>query len=58
MDVSQIATMQIAGAAALTQQAATMALLKTAAEAQMQMADIIAQQAAAVNPQEGFSVYA
>jgi len=58
MDVTQIATMQIAGAAALAQQAASMALLKTAAESQMQMANIIAQQAAATNPQDGFSVFA
>ena len=57
MEVSELAAMQVAGAAALTQQAASMAILKTAAEAQMQMANIIAQQAAAVNPQEGFSVY-
>lgn len=57
MDVGQIATMQIAGAAALTQQAASMALMKTAAEAQMQMANIIAQQADQI-AQDGFSVYA
>lgn len=57
MEVGQIATMQIAGAAALTQQAASMAMAKTAAEAQMQMANIIAQQAAQM-AQEGFSVYA
>lgn len=58
MEVSQIATMQIAGAAALAQQTVSMALMKTAAEAQMQMANIVAQQAAAVNQQQGFSVYA
>lgn len=57
MDVSQIAAMQVAGAAALTQQAASMALVKTAAEAQMQMANILAQQADQI-AQEGFSVYA
>lgn len=58
MDVTQIATMQVAGAVSLAQQAASMAMVKTAAEAQMQMANIIAQQAAAINPPEGFSVYA
>uniref|UniRef100_C6E704 Uncharacterized protein n=1 Tax=Geobacter sp. (strain M21) TaxID=443144 RepID=C6E704_GEOSM len=58
MEVSQIATMQIAGAAALAQQTVSMTLMKTAAEAQMQMANIVAQQAAAVNQQQGFSVYA
>lgn len=57
MEVSQIATMQIAGAAALAQQTVSMTLMKTAAEAQMQMANIVAQQAAAVNQQQGFSVY-
>lgn len=58
MEVSQIAAAQVAGAAALTQQAASMAIVKKAAEAQMQMAEVIAQQAAQINPQEGFSVYA
>ncbi|WP_224983642.1 hypothetical protein [Geomonas agri] len=58
MDVTTIATMQVAGAAALAQQTASMALMKNAAAAQMQMANILAQQATAVNPPEGFSVYA
>ncbi|WP_224959827.1 hypothetical protein [Geomonas subterranea] len=58
MDVTTIATMQVAGAAALARQSASMELMKNAAEAQMQMANILAQQATAVNPQEGFSVYA
>lgn len=58
MDVTRIATMQIAGAAALAQQAASMAMVKTAAEAQMQVANILAQQAEALNATEGFSVYA
>jgi len=58
MDVSQIAAAQVAGVAALTQQNASMAIVKKAAEAQMQMAEVIAQQAAQVNKQEGFSVYA
>lgn len=57
MDVTTIATMQVAGAEALAQQSASMELMKNAAEAQMQMANILAQQAAVVNPQEGFSVY-
>lgn len=57
MDVTTIATMQVAGAAALAQQAASIELMKNAAEAQMQMANILAQQAAPVNPPEGFSVY-
>lgn len=57
MEVSELAAIQVAGTAALTQQAASMAMLKTAAEMQMQMAKIIDQQAAAVNPPEGFSVY-
>ena len=57
MDVARIAAAQIAGAAALTQQAASMEMVKNAAEAQMQMANIIAQQAAQVNAQQGFSVY-
>lgn len=59
MDVTSIAAIQVAGVAALTQQAASMAMVKNAAEAQMQMANIIAQQAAAVvNPPQGFSLYA
>ncbi|MBU5611420.1 hypothetical protein [Geomonas azotofigens] len=58
MDVAAIAASQVAGAAALTQQAVAMQLVKTAAEAQMQMANILAQQATAINPPQGFSVYA
>ena len=58
MEISQIAAAQVAGAAALAQQGASMALAKKAAEAQMQMAEVIAQQAVQVNKQEGFSVYA
>lgn len=58
MEISQIAAFQAASAAALTQQAATMAIMKKAAAAQMQLANVIAQQAQQVNPQEGFSVYA
>lgn len=58
MEITQIAAAQVAGAAALAQQGATMAIVKKAAEAQMQMAEVIAQQATQVNPQEGFSVYA
>jgi len=57
MDVAQIATLQIAGAAALTQQAASLSLLKTAAEAQMQMAEVLAQQAEQETTAQGFSVY-
>ncbi|MBJ6801643.1 hypothetical protein [Geomonas propionica] len=58
MDVTTIATMQVAGAAALARQSASMKMMKNAAAAQMQMANILAQQATAVNPTEGFSVYA
>jgi hypothetical protein len=58
MEVSQIAAAQVAGVAALTQHAATMSMVKKAAQAQMQMANVIAQQAAQLNKQEGFSVYA
>lgn len=58
MEISQIAAVQIAGAAALTQQAASMAMMKKSAQAQMQMANVIAQQAAQGNMQQGFSVYA
>ena len=57
MDVARIAAAQITDAAALAQQAASMEMVKNAAEAQMQMANIIAQQAAQVNAQQGFSVY-
>ena len=57
MDVALIATLQIAGAAALTQQAASISLLKTAAEAQMQMAEVLAQQAEQETTAQGFSVY-
>lgn len=58
MDIAQIAAVQLAGVAALTQPAASMSMLKSAAEAQMQMAEVIAQQAKQVNAAEGFSVYA
>ena len=58
MDVSTIAAVQAAGAMSLTQQAMSVELVKNAAQAQMQMANILAQQAAAVNPPEGFSTYA
>jgi hypothetical protein len=58
MDIAQIAAIQVAGAAAMTQQAVSMSILKTAAEIQMQMAEVLAQQAAQINPVEGFSVYA
>lgn len=58
MEVSQIAAVQIAGAAALTQQAASMGMMKKAAQAQMQMANMIAEQAVQGNKEQGFSVYA
>lgn len=58
MDVSTIAAAQVAGAASLMQQSISMELVKNAAAAQMQMANILAQQAATVNPQDGFSTYA
>jgi hypothetical protein len=57
MEVSQIAAVQIAGAAALTQQAASMGMMKKAAQAQMQMANMIAEQAVQGNKEHGFSVY-
>jgi len=58
MEISQIAAVQIAGAAALTQQAASMSMVKKAAQAQMQLANVIAQQAVQGNKEQGFSVYA
>jgi len=58
MEISQIAAVQVAGAAALAKQNASMAMMKTAAQAQMQMANVIAQQAAQGNKEQGFSVYA
>lgn len=58
MDIAQIAAAQVASQMALAQQAASMSMVKKAAEAQMQMANLIERQAAQVNRQEGFSVYA
>ena len=58
MEISQIAAFQVAGAAALVRQSASMAIMKTAAAAQMQMANVIAQQADQGKEQSGFSVYA
>jgi hypothetical protein len=58
MEVSDIAAFQVAGAAALMQQSASIAMAKKAAEAQMQMANVIAQQAEKGKAQQGFSVYA
>ena len=58
MEISQIAAFQVASSAALVQQSATMAMAKTAAAAQMQMANVIAQQAEQGKEQTGFSVYA
>jgi hypothetical protein len=58
MEISQIAEFQVAGAAALVQQSATMAIMKKAAAAQMQMANVIAQQVEQGKGEKGFSVYA
>jgi hypothetical protein len=58
MEISQIAEFQVASAAALTQQSAAMGIMKKAAAAQMQLANIIAQQATQGKEQTGFSVYA
>ena len=58
MDIAQMAAGQLAAVAALTQQAASMSIMKTAAEAQRQMAEVIAQQAKQVIAVKGFSVYA
>ena len=58
MEVSDIAAFQVAGAAALMQQSASIAMAKKAAQAQMQMANLIAQQAEQGKAQQGFSVYA
>ena len=44
MEVDQIAALQVANAAALMQQSASMAMVKKGAQAQMQMANVIAQQ--------------
>ena len=58
MEISQLAATLVSGAAAITQQNASMSMVKKSAQAQMQMANIIAQQAAAMKSQPGFSVYA
>lgn len=58
MEISQIAATQVAGAAALLQQAVSVEMIKNTAKAQMQMANVIAQQADQGNQQQGFSVYA
>ncbi|MCM0080863.1 hypothetical protein L4X63_04585 [Geomonas sp. Red32] len=59
MDVSQIAAIGVANQLAMTQQAASMSMVKKAADAQMQMVNMIAQQVAPTSPQQGgFSVYA
>ena len=58
MEISQLAAVLVSGQAAITQQNASMAMVKKSAQADMQMANVIAQQAAQVNNQPGFSVYA
>ena len=58
MEVDQIAALQVANAAALMQQSASMAMVKKGAQAQMQMANVIAQQVSQGKEQQGFSVYA
>ncbi|GFO54016.1 hypothetical protein GMSM_10230 [Geomonas sp. Red276] len=58
MDVTQIAAAGVANQLAMAQQAATMSMVKKAADAQMQMVNMIAQQAAQSKEQGGFSVYA
>ena len=58
MEPVEIAATQVAGQLALAQQAATMSMVKKSAQAQMQLANVIAQQAAPAGEQQGFSVYA
>ena len=60
MELSQIAAVQqVTGAAALVKQSASLAMAKTAADAQMQLANVIAKQAEqGKQDQQGFSVYA
>jgi hypothetical protein len=58
MEITQIAAALVTDAAAITQQNASMSMVKKSAEAQMQLANVIAQQAAPANSHEGFSVYA
>jgi hypothetical protein len=58
MEIAQIAAFQVASVTALTREAASMSMMKKAAAAQMQMANVIAQQTQQVKAQEGFSVYA
>ena len=48
----------VAGAAQMMQQAASTVMMKKAADAQMQMANLIAQQAETGKKDAGFSVYA
>ena len=58
MEISDIAASQVANVAALAQQQASMAIVKKAAGAQQQMANMIAQQVTPAKAQTGFSVYA
>ena len=48
----------VAGATQMMQQAASTVMMKKAADAQMQMANMIAQQAQTGKTDSGFSVYA
>jgi hypothetical protein len=58
MEISQLAAVLVSGTAAIAQENASMSLVKKSAEAQMQMANVLAQQATQVSSQPGFSVYA
>jgi hypothetical protein len=59
MELSDMAAMQqVAGSAALLQQQLSMSMAKKAADSQMQMANMIAQQAQQAKSQYNFSVYA
>jgi hypothetical protein len=58
MEISQLAAVLVSGTAAITQENASMSMVKKSAQAQMQMANVLAQQATQVNSQAGFSVYA
>ena len=58
MDVAQIAASQVMSAAVLTHETAAIAIMKTAVEAQMQLANVIARQAEQGKDQTACSVYA
>ena len=58
MEISQLAAVLVSGTAAITQENASMSMVKKSAQAQMQIANVLAQQAVQVNSPAGFSVYA